>query len=117
VTSRAHLFDDLDRMDADAWVSHLAPEVVMRFANEDPVYGRDACRTQARLLFDSVTGISHHIVERWEHGDATIVEASVTFTLADEQRITIPMVTIFRADRRNLIADYRVYVDPSPLWP
>jgi ketosteroid isomerase-like protein len=115
VSRATELFEAIDRMDADGWVSHLASDVVMRFANEDPVYGGDACRAQARILFASVTGLSHHILAFWEHGDTTIVETSVTVTLDDARRIPLPMVTIYRTDRVGLIADYRVYLDPSPL--
>jgi ketosteroid isomerase-like protein len=96
MVSRLNLFEDLDRMDADAWVSHLAPDVVMQFANEDPVYGRATCRARVVSLFDSVASLSHHIVARWEHGDATIVEAAVTFTRDADDDLTIPMVTIYR---------------------
>ncbi len=116
MVSRLNLFEDLDRMDADAWVAHLAPDVVMQFANEDPVYGKANCRAQVVSLFDSVTSVSHHIVARWEHGDATIVEAAVTFGRRDAEPLTIPMVTIYRTAGEGLIADYRVYLDPSSLW-
>jgi ketosteroid isomerase-like protein len=115
--SHLQLFDELDRMDPDAFARHLAPDVVMRFANEAPVYGRDACRERAVSLFTSMAGLSHHVVERWAHGDATIVEASVTFTLPDHSEVVVPMVTIYRTAARGLIADYRVYLDPSQLWP
>jgi ketosteroid isomerase-like protein len=116
MVSRLNLFEDLDRMDADAWVSHLAPDVVMQFANEDPVYGRATCRERALSLFHSVESISHHIVAHWEHGDATIVETAVTFGRGQTGDLTIPMVTIFRTEGHGLIADYRVYLDPSGLW-
>ena len=104
-------------MDPDAWTAHLAADVVMRFANEDPVYGRAACRAQVVSLFRSVTSVSHHLIERWEHGDATILEVSITFGLPDGTDVAIPVVMIHRADRYGLITDYRVYLDPSPLWP
>ena len=113
---RSTLFDDLDRMDADAWLGHLAPEVVMRFANEDPILGRDGCRTSVLSLFDSVRSIQHHVTERWRHGEATIVEASVDFSLPDGREVALPMVTIYRTNDHGLIADYRVYTDPRPLW-
>ena len=115
--SHAQLFDDLDRMDPDAWVGHLAPDVVMRFANEDPVYGHAGARAAVVSLFDSMAGISHQLVDRWDHGNATIVEASVTFTLRDGTDVVVPMVTIYRTARGGLITDYRVYLDPSQLWP
>jgi ketosteroid isomerase-like protein len=111
------LFDSLDRMDADAWIAHLAPDVVMQFANEDPVYGHASCRERAHSLFDSVRSISHEQLARWEHGDATIAETRVTVGLPDDSSVTIPMVTIYRTDTHDLIADYRIYLDPSPLWP
>ena len=117
MSAHDQLFEALDQMESEAWISHLAPDVVMQFANEDPVYGRDMCRTRVASLFASVRAISHHIVARWEHGDATIVETVVTFTLPDETEVTLPMVTIYRTGLQGLIADYRIYVDPSPLWP
>ena len=113
---RSDLFDDLDRMDADAWLRHLAPDVVMRFANEDPVLGRDRCRTSVLSLFESVRSIKHHVIDSWTHGEATFVEASVEFGLPDGSVVVLPMVTIYRTNDHGLIADYRVYADPRPLW-
>ncbi len=115
--TRAQVFEALDRMDPEAWASHLAPDAVMRFANEDPVYGRDACRAEAEVLFASMASISHHTIESWAHGSATITESSVSFMLPDGSLTTVPMVTIYRTNAQGLIADYRVYVDPKPLWP
>ena len=111
------LFADLDRLDGEAWIAHLAPDVVMQFGNEDPVYGHATCRQRVRSLFGSVRSISHELIAHWEHGDATIVETRVTFVLPDETPVTLPMVTIYRTDTHDLIADYRIYLDPSPLWP
>ncbi len=109
------LFAALDRMDAQAWSDQLARDVVMCFANNAPVYGRDACRSQAVSLFDRVNSVSHHIVEQWEHGQATFTEAAVSVVKSDGDDVTIPMVTIYRTNQHGLIADYRVYMDPEPL--
>jgi ketosteroid isomerase-like protein len=117
MTSRPQLFDDLDRMDPDSWERHLASDIVMRFGNEDPVHGRAACRAQVEALFTSVRSIAHHVVDHWEHGETTIVEALVDFVLPDGTELALPMVTIYRTERGGLIDDYRVYLDPSPLWP
>jgi ketosteroid isomerase-like protein len=115
--SPIELFNDLDRRDSDAWAAHLAPDVVMRFANEDPVYGRDACRAAAVSLFVSMESITHYVIDSWVHGDATIVEASVEFVRPDGVALAVPMVTIYRTAAHGLVTDYRVYVDPSELWP
>ena len=71
MSSRAQMFDEIDRMDADAWASHLAPDAVMRFGNADPVHDRE---------------------------------------------VSVPVVTIYRTDGRNQIADYRVYIDLAPVF-
>ena len=55
MTTRAGMFDDLERMDAQAWASSLAPD------------------------------------------------------------FTLPVVTIFRTNGKDLISDYRVYVDAAPV--
>ena len=114
-TLRAEIFGDIDRMDAHAWAAHLAPDAVLRFANHDPVHGREACEDAASQMLDGLASISHDRLEQWKHGDATIVEASVTCRRPGGQEITMPMVTIYRENARHKISDYRVYIDPTPM--
>jgi hypothetical protein len=54
------------------------------------------------------------MIEQWEQGEATIVEADVTYKRTDEREVTVPVVTIYRTNAKNLIADYRVYIDVAP---
>jgi ketosteroid isomerase-like protein len=114
--SRAQMFDDIDRMDAEAWASYLAPDAVMRFGNADPVHGRDGCRDALAAFYGQIRGLSHDVIEQWEHGEATIVEANVTYTRSDDREVTVPVVTIYRTNREDLIADYRVYIDLAPVF-
>jgi ketosteroid isomerase-like protein len=114
--SRAGMFADIDRMDAEAWAAHLAPDAVMRFGNSDPVHGREACRDALAAFYDQIHGLSHHVIEQWEHGAATIVEAAVTYTRTDDREVTVPVVTIYRTNVADLIADYRVYIDLAPVF-
>jgi ketosteroid isomerase-like protein len=112
---RAELFTDIDRMDAHAWAAHLAPDAVLRFANADPIHGREACEGAARRMLERLESIHHDKLEQWKHGDATIVEASVTCRRRDREPVTLPMVTIYREDSRRMIYDYRVYMDTAPV--
>ena len=114
--SRVDMFRDIDRMDADAWAAYLAPDAVMRFGNADPVHGRDACRDALADFYDTIDGLRHEVVEQWEHGAATIVEAVVTYTLLDGSNVDVPVVTIYRTNGRDLISDYRVYIDLAPVF-
>jgi ketosteroid isomerase-like protein len=116
MSSRAQMFDDIDRMDAGAWASYLAPDAVMRFGNADPVHGREACRDALAAFYEQIHGLSHQVLEQWEHGGATIVEAAVTYTRTDDREVTVPVVTIYRTNAANLIGDYRVYIDLAPVF-
>jgi ketosteroid isomerase-like protein len=113
---RTNLFADIDRMDADAWASYLAEDATMRFGNEPPVHGRQACRDALASFYELIDGLSHDIVEQWEQGNATIVEANVTYTRKDGQRVTVPVVTIYRTSADDLIGDYRVFIDLAPVF-
>jgi ketosteroid isomerase-like protein len=109
--TRMRIFADLDRMDALAWASNLAADAVMRVGNDTPVYGRDSCREALAACCARIDGIRHEIVELWEHGEATIIEASVTYRRSDGSEVTLPQVTIYRTGADGLISDYRVYGD------
>jgi hypothetical protein len=78
MSAHAQMFDEIDRMDADAWASH--------------------------------------VLERWDHDRATIVEATVTYTRTDDRQVSVPVVTIYRTDGGDQIADYRVYIDLAPVF-
>ncbi len=110
------MFADIDRMDADAWSAYLSEDAVMRFGNADPVHGRQACRDALQAFYDMIGGLRHDIVEQWEKGRATIVEATVTYARKDGRDVTVPVVTIYRIDDRDLIADYRVFIDLAPVF-
>lgn len=114
--SRVNMFADIDRMDAPAWAAYLAPDAVMRFGNADPVHGREACRDALAGFYETIDGLAHRIVEQWEQGNATIVEAAVTYSRKDGRDVEVPVVTIYRTDADDLIADYRVYIDLAPVF-
>jgi ketosteroid isomerase-like protein len=114
--SRVNMFRDIDRMDADAWAAYLAPDAVMRFGNADPVHGRGACRDALADFYGMIRGLRHDLIEQWEHGAATIVEASVTYTRQDGSEVDVPVVTIYRTNGDDLISDYRVYIDLAPVF-
>jgi ketosteroid isomerase-like protein len=114
--ARTTMFADIDRMDAAAWASYLASDVVMRFGNADPVRGREACREALDAFYGQIGGLRHDVVERWDDAAATIVEANVTYTRTDGEEVTVPVVTIYRTDGGDLISDYRVFIDLAPVF-
>ncbi|MBV9838848.1 MAG: nuclear transport factor 2 family protein [Solirubrobacterales bacterium] len=114
--SRADMFADIDRMDADAWAAYLAPDAVMRFGNADPVHGREACRDALAAFYETIDGLRHRLIEQWQEPGAAIVESDVTYMRKDGREVTVPVVTIYRTDDQDLIADYRVFIDLAPVF-
>jgi ketosteroid isomerase-like protein len=115
VPNHADLFADIDSMEPDRFAQHLSPDATMRFGNAPPVHGRDAVRDAWASFCDTLDGVHHDLVEQWHAGDATIVEASVTYTRKDHSVVTVPVATIYRA-RGELIEDYRIFIDLTPLF-
>ncbi len=58
----------------------------------------------------------HTVEEEWaiEGERVAFVQGSVTYCLPDGRSVSIPFLNLFRL-RGEKIAEYRVYVDPTPL--
>ena len=113
------LFADIDSMEPDAFAAHLADDVRFRFGNADPVdRPRRRPRHLGRLLRGDRRRPPRASIEQCEHGAATIVESTVTYTRKDGSTISLPVVTIYRGEG-ELIDDYRIFMDVAPLfaWP
>jgi len=115
VPNRADLFADIDSMQPDRFAQHLSPDAAMRFGNAPPVHGRNAIRDAWASFCQTLDGVQHDVVEQWDAGDATIVEASVTYTREDRSVVTVPVVTIYRAADELIDAD-RIFIDLAPLF-
>ena len=85
------------------------------FGNAETVVGRDNVRDVWAGFCDGIAGVSHDVIEQFEHGPATIVESTVTYTRKDDSTISLPVVTIYRGDG-DLIEDYRIFMDVAPLF-
>jgi ketosteroid isomerase-like protein len=109
------VFADVDRMDAKAFASYLAEDCVLRFANADEVVGRDAIEEAIAGFFGTIKGISHQVIEHWDVDDTTIVRSEATYTRKDDREVTVPAVTTWRRGG-ELIDEYRIYVDLSPVY-
>jgi len=113
--SRKTLFADIDTMVPDAFARHLAENVTMRFGNAPAMRGRAACRKAWADFCGLVDGVHHEVVNQWTVGDTTIAETAVTYTRRDGARVTVPVVTIYRAGG-ELIDEYRVFLDLTPVF-
>ncbi len=116
MATKDRLFADIDRMEPDAFAQHLAEDVTMRFGNAPELHGRDACRQVWADFCGLVDGVRHAVLHVWEHDDTTIAQTDVTYTRKDGRDVTLPVVTIYRTRDDGLIADYRVFLDLTPVF-
>lgn len=109
------LFNAVDNKDADAFVSFLTEDASFKFANAPAVTNRENIHKAVSQFFSAVNGVRHEIKTAWELDNAVICEGQVTYTRHDASKASFPFVNILRM-KNELIADYRVYIDNSPLF-
>lgn len=110
------LFQAIDRMDAEAFVSFLTEDAVFVYGSQDPVEGREAVRAHVSGFFATLERLAHTIENEWavEGAGVAFVQGSVTYGLPDKRSVSLPFLNLFRL-RDDKIAEYRIYVDPTPL--
>ncbi len=111
----AKLFEAIDRMDADGFVAFLTAEASFRFGSAPPVRGAQAIREALVGFFSSIRGLRHEIGEVWDEGNTLLCEGTVTYTRQDGREVALPFLNVFRM-QDELIDDYRIYMDLSPLF-
>jgi ketosteroid isomerase-like protein len=108
------LFAAIDREDADGFVSFLTEDARFRFANAPVIRNRENIRNAVALFFSSITSSRHHILNVWEQDGVVICEGEVNYIRQNGSELSLPFVDIFQM-KDNLISDYRIYMDISPL--
>ena len=116
MSQKDRLFADIDTMDPDAFARHLDENVTMRFGNAPELHGREACRRTWAEFCGLVDGVHHDVVDTWQVGETTIAHTDVTYTRKDGDKVTVPVVTIYRAPGGGRITDYRVFLDLAPVF-
>jgi hypothetical protein len=114
------LFSSIDAMDVAAVVGLFADDGVVRFGNLERVVGGSGVRRAIETLFSGIRALSHSVtgvwLGAWEEGDVVSVETEVTYTRLDGVQLApLPATTTLRM-KQGLIQDYRVFMDPSPLF-
>jgi ketosteroid isomerase-like protein len=111
------LFADIDKMDAKLFVSYLADDATLRFANAPTVEGRAAIEEAIAGFFTTIKALRHELIEQWDVDGATIVEVEVAYTRLDGDQVALPAVVIIRrSGDGEAIDDYRIFIDQGPLY-
>jgi ketosteroid isomerase-like protein len=110
----SRLFETVDARDADAFASFLSENAVFRYGSQPAVQGKEAIRGYVSAFFGSLEALSHQVVDSWERDDSMVCQGVVTYTRRDGRDVSLPFTNILRFEG-DLIRDYLVYIDPTPL--
>jgi len=105
----------VDRMDATGFASYFTEDGTFRFGNAPEAKGRAEIGGAVSEFFGSIKALRHRILDEWSDGSAQIVEVEVTYTKHDDSPVDLMAACIFRT-RGDLVSDYRIYMDISPLY-
>jgi len=108
------LFLAIDHKDADDFVLFFTKDACFRFANAPVIRNKEDIRNAVVSFFSNIKGLRHRVLDVWEQDDVVICAGEVTYTRLNGSELTLPFVDILRM-RGVLIADYRIYMDISPL--
>lgn len=110
------LFHSIDTNDTHTFASFLTHDALFKFANQEPVVGKEAARQTVAEFLLSIKAIHHDVLDVWEKEGATACHGIVTYTRHDSSQLRVPFANVFRM-QGSLIQKYLIYVDVTALCP
>lgn len=108
------LYKAVDSLSAEGVGAFLTPNVRFQLGNFDEIVGYDAVVEANRAFFQSIAAMSHTLKDAWTVDENVICTGHVHYTRHDKSTLQIPFSAVLKL-KDNLISDYQVYVDVSPL--
>jgi ketosteroid isomerase-like protein len=111
----SRVFATFDAKDVSSLANFVTDDVEVRLGNADTINGKAAFVAAVNAFLGSIAGVRHEILTVYRDGDAAIVEFDVHYTRHDGDVVTLPCCNVFRL-RDTLIAEYRSYIDATPVY-
>jgi ketosteroid isomerase-like protein len=109
------IFKAFDSEQVELLAGFMADDVRFRLENAPVAVGKPAFVHAFNRFLDSVMGFWHDVVDVWVDGEMLVAELEVHYTRLDGREVTVPGCGIFRL-RHGLVADYRSYIDTTPVY-
>jgi ketosteroid isomerase-like protein len=109
------IFAAFDAKDIAALAALVTDDVRLQIGNADVVHGKPEFVEALQVFARSVARFRHKVISVWSDGDAVIAELKVHYTRLDGSELTLPCCNVFRL-RDGAVADYRVYMDITPVY-
>jgi ketosteroid isomerase-like protein len=110
----ATLYSAVDNLDAEAIGKLVTEDVRFRLGNFDELGGKQAVIDANNAFFGTISAMRHTIDDIGSEGETVYCTGSVHYTRQDNSELSLPFATKLKLESGR-IADYRVYVDVSPL--
>jgi ketosteroid isomerase-like protein len=107
-------FEVVDSGDIDALVAFLTEDAVFRYGSQPPVQGRAAIHAYMSAIQSPII-TRHEVLHTWKNDDSLVVQGEVTFRPPTGSELRLPFMDVFHL-RQKKISDYRIYIDPTPLF-
>jgi ketosteroid isomerase-like protein len=116
VLERIHdMLAAFDKNDISELGTFVTIDVRLQLMNTEAVRGQHAFATAVGAFHDSVASVRHEVLDLWIDGDTVIAELRVHYTRLDGRKVTLPCCNVFRISDGS-IADYRSYMDATPVY-
>jgi ketosteroid isomerase-like protein len=109
------IFAAFDAKDVAALADLMTDDVRLQIGNAEVVNGKAEFARALSAFFASVAAFRHTVTNVWSDLDAIIAELRVHYTRLDGAELTLPCCNVFRL-RDGAVADYRVYMDITPVY-
>ncbi|MEM7066536.1 MAG: nuclear transport factor 2 family protein [Cyanobacteria bacterium P01_B01_bin.77] len=109
-----NLYKSVDALSVGDLSLFLADDISFRFANAQPLKGKDAVLAANEAFFRSIAKMSHQIDQVWGKGDDLICNGQVSYTRLDGSQYSVPFATILKL-QCDRIVNYLIYADVSAL--
>lgn len=105
----------IDSMDANRFAEFLTDDCTFRFGNQPDVSGKKAVTEYVAAFFKMIGGSKHKVVDYWTRNDSVVWQGEVLYTRLDGKKVNVNFTNIFLMNG-NLIKDYLIYIDNTPLF-
>ncbi len=109
------LLNTIDSMDATKFAEFITENGKFTFGNNPTAEGRKNIASGVDAFFSSIKGLKHTLLGHWEQDDTVILELGVIYTRHDGKEVSLKAVDVFTMEG-NLISDYKIYMDITPVY-
>jgi hypothetical protein len=105
----------IDSLDADRFAEFLTDDCLFRFGNQPDVTGKIPTRDYVAAFFKMIGGCEHSVIDFWTKENSVVWQGEVLYTRLDGKKVNVRFTNIF-ALKDNLIREYLIYIDNTPLF-